>query len=215
MRQRITNINFTLTTFCSMQCPDCCCNITAMKNAEKRFFNWEYLENAARYFYGMERIHLTGGEPTLHPKFIEWAPLFKELFGCEKLTIETNGFAFKRAPWAFMHFDEIYCSHYTAGSFEGSPDNTEEIEYLRTYLGENSARMIVGEIKHLSRDIRGKNMCSRGWSETVGYSNGKVYPCCVASGIPARDVGIPLTVNWRKEILDVAHPCDICFFATD
>lgn len=199
-----------------MKCPDCCCNITAMANRDKKFFDWEYLENAAKYFYGLDRIHLTGGEPTLHPRFRDFVPKLKDLFGCNRLTIETNGFGFKKYSHLFGWFDEIYCSHYTADTFPGCPDNTEEIVYLKDalqILQNKNTKIIVGEIQHSSRENRGTKICARGTSETLGYSNGKLYPCCVASGLPARDVGIPLTENWREDILKVVHPCDICFFA--
>jgi len=182
-----------------------------MNNRDKKFFDWEYIKHAAEHFYGMDRIHITGGEPTMHPDFANIVPYLKQVFGCNRLTLETNGFGFKKFPKVFNFFDEIYCSHYTAGSFVGSPDNTEEIEFIRDYV--YLTKIIVGEIKHESRENRGTKMCSRGWSETLGYCNGKVYPCCVASGLPARDTGIPLTKNWRQEILEVVHPCDICFFA--
>lgn len=213
MQRDISSINFTVTTFCSMKCPDCCCNITMMKNKDKKFFYWDYFVNSAKYFYGIDRIHLTGGEPTLHPNFIEYVPKLKELFGCNRLTVETNGFGFKRFPETFSFFDEIYCSHYTSTSFEGSPDNTEEIQFIKNLYPDKT--IFVGEITHLSRELRGTKMCSRGWSETVGYSNGKLYPCCVASGLPERDVGIELTESWKEDILKVIHPCDICFFAVN
>lgn len=185
-----------------------------MNNRDKKFFDWEYLENAAHYFYGLDRIHLTGGEPTIHPKFEEFVPKLKKLFGCNRLTIETNGFLFKRNPGIFAYFDELYCTHYRADSFPGSPDNSEDIAYIKEYW--KSVPMIKIwdiDIKHVSRAERGTKICPRGTSETLGYANGKLYPCCVASGLPERDTGIPLTENWRTEILDVVHPCDICFFA--
>lgn len=227
MRQEITNINLTLTTFCSMKCPDCCCNITAMKNSDKRFFSFEYFENAAKYFYGIERIHLTGGEPTMHPDFVKFAQSFKELFGCKRLTIETNGFFIKHREheiYVLAHyFDEVYFSHYKKDMYPGCEDNLYLINKLRMYkemdnfvCNGNGAKLcdiIVGEIDHISREKRGTKMCHRGYSETLGYSNGKLYPCCVASGIPENDVGILLTENWREEILNIHAPCEICFFA--
>lgn len=184
-----------------------------MDNKIKKFFDWGYLENAAKYFYGLNRIHITGGEPTMHPKFADFVPKLKELFGCTRLTIETNGFGFKKYRSLFTYFDEIYCSHYTAETFPDCPDNTEEIEFIKWYLQETKVKIIVGKVQHESREKRGTKICARGTSEALGYSNGKLYPCCVASGLPERDTGIPVTENWREDILKVIHPCDICFFA--
>jgi hypothetical protein len=213
MRQEITNINFSLSTFCNMKCPDCCCNITHMANRDKRFFDWEYMVKSAKYFQGMDRIHITGGEPTIHPKFIMFVPLLKELFQCERLTLETNGWGFDRFPHVFPFFDEIYISHYTEDTFAGSPDNTKQIEFLKQYfeLLEPNTKLIVGEVVHTPRDTRGKSgKCSRGDSETVAYSNGKIYGCCVAPGLDS-DTGILISENWRNELPE--PPCHQCFFA--
>jgi hypothetical protein len=209
MRQEITNINLSLTTFCNMKCPDCCCNITYMRNKDKRFFDGDYLINAARFFYGMDRIHITGGEPTIHPKFQEYAPLLKDLFGCRRLTLETNGWGFMRFPDVFKCFDEIYVSHYTKETFASSPDNTEAISFIKNYLPDTT-KLIVGEVVHTPRDRRGEGKCDRGYSETVAYSNGKIYGCCVAPGLDV-DTGIKITENWRNELPE--PPCNKCFFA--
>lgn len=206
MRQPITNINLSLTTRCNMACPDCCCNITYMKNSDKKFFGWDYLVNAAQYFFGMDRIHITGGEPTIHPKFQEFALKLKELFNCSRLTLETNGWGFKRFPEVFKSFDEIYVSHYTNSTFENSPDNSEDIDFIKPY----AKKLIIGEVVHTPREKRGTEKCSRGYSETVAYCNGKVYGCCVSPGLDT-DTGVLVTDNWRNEIPE--PPCNECFFA--
>lgn len=209
MRQPITSVNLTLSTFCNMKCPDCCCNITNMRNQDKRFFDWDYLVNAAKYFYSIERVHITGGEPTIHPKFQEFIPKLRVLFGCGLLTLETNGWGFNRFPEVFRHFDVIYVSHYTEDTFVNSPDNTAEINFIKSLLPE-STKLIIGEVVHTPREKRGTGKCSRGHSETVAYSNGKLYGCCVAPGLNI-DTGISITNSWRENLPE--PPCHECFFA--
>ena len=127
MVREITTVSVAVTTHCNMKCPDCCCGIPMREPSKREFYDWAYFEKAASVFYGMHRIHLAGGEPTLHPQFSEFAPKFRELFGCEKLTIETNGWGFKRFPETFKVFDVIYASHYTENTFKDSPDHASTV----------------------------------------------------------------------------------------
>jgi MoaA/NifB/PqqE/SkfB family radical SAM enzyme len=183
-----------------------------MEKKDKKFFDWEYFVNASKYFYGMNRIHLSGGEPSMHPDFSDIAAKFKELFNCRLLTIETNGTLLRSKSESFKYFDKIYISHYTKDTFNGCPDNTDNINYIKEYLKDSQTEVIVGEVEHISREIRGTKICPRGTSELVEYNNGKIYPCCVGSGLD-EDVCIRPTENWIEEIKLVMPPCHICFFA--
>lgn len=213
MMRQITSINLSFTTHCNMQCPDCCCNITYKTKAEKSFYGWDYFVNAAQYFHSIDRIHLTGGEPTTHPKFTCYVPLLKDLFACNLLTLETNGTNFKRFPDIFKHFDKIYITHYTEDTFKDSPDNTEAIEFIKDYLIDSKVEIIVGNVIHTKRETRsGGNMCSRGYSETVAYCDGVIYPCCVAPGLHTK-VFIEPSLDWKDRIQNVHPPCEECFFS--
>jgi len=208
----ISSINLTLTTWCSMACPDCCCDIPNKPRSEKNHVSWEYLETAAVHLRGIERINLTGGEPSLHPQFQDFVPRLKDLFGCRLLTIETNGYGFKRFPETYRSFDSIYCSHYTDKSFDGCPDNTDKIAFIKDYFSGAGPEFIVGEIDFVPRSRRGTKPCHRAFGTAVAYANGRLYPCCVGPGLPVPH-GIALTANWRSEILAASMPCNGCFFA--
>ncbi len=137
MDQRVIDtISYSLTTHCNMRCPDCCAGITAMDKKDKKFHSWDYVVNSAKYFKGIRRINLTGGEPSIHPDFENWAPKLKELFGCDVLSVWTNGTMFYKKTEAFKYFDEIHITNYTAETFEGSPDNTGAIEFIMDYLSD-------------------------------------------------------------------------------
>lgn len=210
----ITCVSVALTTHCNLACPDCCCDIP--RRAHGAGVSWEYLAEAAGSLRGIPRINITGGEPTTHPQFDAWAPKFRELFDCQTLTLETNGLLAIRHLEALQHFDKVYVTHYTQGTFRTAPeayrvDNTQQIEKLKMALG---ARLHVKpHMYHEPRARqRGTRPCAAAHSETVAYWNGRLFPCCLADGVP-NAVGIELTPDWRTQILTVAPPCATCFFA--
>lgn len=221
MRQPITSIAISLSTFCDMKCPNCCCAMQILSNKQKHFFDLCYLLQAARLFYGIDRIHITGGEPTLHPDFLDIVPRLKHLFGCNKLTIETNGFGFERFKnqlSVFLNFDTIYFSHYRKDFYEGFEDNEHLIagflDWIDEYVVTGVPEVVVGEIDHVDRSLRpGKNICHRGTSEAVAYVDGKIYPCCIGSGLDTKVCLENPGPDWRERILEINPPCEECFFA--
>lgn len=210
----VDSVNYTLTTHCNMSCPDCCAGITAMDKVKRKFHNWEYIENSARYFYGMKNVNITGGEPSVHPKFTEFAPKLKDLFGCDTLSIWTNATMFKRKSDAFKHFDVIHVSNYTKDSWDGSPDNTENIEYLKEYLKDYPIEINVAKVIHTPLTKRGNKPCFRATktSRTVEFVDDMIYPCCSSSGLPTK-ICIPISDNWKEEIMKINPPCQECLFA--
>lgn len=210
--RNITTISFALTTHCNMACPDCVAGITRMDKADKKFYDWDYILMSAKYLYGIDRINLTGGEPSIHPKFSEWVPKLKELFGCKVLSVWTNGTMFRKKPDVWQYFDEIHCSNYTKDSYVGSPDNTADIAWIKERLKGSKTKVFSTEVEHLPFGSNGTKPCFRAYSETVEYVDGRLYGCCASSGLPTK-VNIPLTDKWREEILTVYPPCHECLFA--
>lgn len=213
MGKRVINtISYALTTHCNMVCPHCCAAITQMKKEHKKFYDWAYIEESAKYFYGIERINLTGGEPTIHPKFSEFVPKLKELFGCKTLSVWTNGTMFRKKADTFRYFDQIHITNYTEKTFEGSPNNTKEIEFIREYLKDTDVQIFDCETVHIPLTKRGTKMCFRGYSDTAEFVDGYIYPCCAGSGLDTK-IRLPLCDNWRDEILKIHPPCHECLFA--
>lgn len=215
MRQDITSINFHLTTFCNMSCPDCCCDIPNIPKRDKRFFSLEYIRDAAAILYGINRIHFTGGEPMMHPEFDTISRNAREWFGCEALSLETNATLARQKIDSLEHYDFIQLSHYTPASFvrgDYNYDNTEVVDYVKEHFAGRKPNIIVGEITHVERTKRGSKMCELGYSESASYCNATLYPCVVSPGIYPK-IGIPLTENWQTEIKNVLPPCYNCFLA--
>jgi hypothetical protein len=194
-----------------MRCPDCCAGITALPKSLKSFYNWDYVVNSAKYFQGMG-ITLTGGEASVHPLFEEFVPKIKELFNSPNLSVWTNGTMFQKKPDVWKHFDVIHISNYTAESFDGSPDNTKAIEWIRDHLKDTKVIINSTKVVHQPLSDRGTKKCFRGYSDTVEFVDGKIYPCCAGSGLPSK-INLDLCEDWQSKILTVEPPCHECLFA--
>ena len=206
----VFNVNYTLTTNCNMSCPDCCAGITAMPKTRRGFVTWDYIVNSSKYLQGLG-INITGGEASIHPRFEEFVPKLKKLFNTPVLSTWTNGTTLKKKAESFRYFDIIYISHYTKDSFEGSPDNTENIEFIKNYLKDTDLR--VDEVTHKQQN-NNSGMCERATvnSGTIEVVYGRVYPCCTSSGLPTK-TSIPLNKDWKEKILTIKPPCHECVFA--
>jgi organic radical activating enzyme len=208
--RNINCINYILTTNCNRNCPECCCDVPNKTGID---VSWIYIVESAKYLKGINRINLSGGEPTLHPYFEEIVPKLRELFQCNLLTIETNGYGFEKFPEIFKYFDWIQATHYSSESYEGSDDNEEQVKFIQDYLKDSKTVVLVANVTHVLRSRRSSGeICERGKSETAAYENGLIYPCCVAPGIEGGK-GIPLSSNWKEEILKTEMPCNNCHFA--
>jgi hypothetical protein len=177
---------------------------------------WEAAEEdmlaAAEAFHGIDRVQLTGGEPTLHPSFTEWAPRIRQMFGCRQLTVESNGWGFTRFPDAFLHFDRVIATLYRPDLHPYEPDNTFSVEFMQEWLAGTSTQMDVVPIAHIPRHPRGTRLCARGLSETASVFRGHVFPCCVAWGVPGA-TGARISANWREDLERLPLPCAQCLFA--
>jgi len=108
-----------------------------MDTRKAEHYPWEYFAALAPYIYGIDRVDITGGEPTSHPQFGEFVPKFRELFGCKRLTLETNGFKAREnvevGAWPVAGLDK----HRRAGS---KPDCEERV---KDYSQENEQHHIL------------------------------------------------------------------------
>src|ERR1017187_4482790 len=205
MAGEITWLSVDLTTFCDRRCPNCSVGIGIHRKLQHH--PWEYFEQVAPYIQGMKEIKITGGEPTIHPQFAEFVPRFKDLFGCEKLTLNTDGF---RVPMyrelIEKHFDHVYFTHYETPVSERASAALAGIDVpLNTFMAGNNA------VKFTPRSRRGAGgPCDR--AGLASYSDGKFYGCCVAPGIEG-SVGIEPSMDWKQQIGSVPLPCKDCLFS--
>jgi hypothetical protein len=167
-----------------------------------RHHPWEYFEAVAPFIYGIDRVDLFGGEPTTHPKFREFVPRFRELFGCKTLTMTTDGFKVVEYGDLLKYFDFVQATPYDT-------KNEPAMVFLR---GSGSdVRFFPGDFIPRSR-VGGGKPCARATSETVAYADGKFWPCCPGPGIP-NATGIEPSAEWREQIETHPMPCSTCFLS--
>jgi hypothetical protein len=196
----ITCVQLDITTHCDRRCPDCCCGIGI--NRTLQHHPWQYFEHIAPFLQGIDRVDLFGGEPTVHPKFAEFVPRFKELFGCRLLTMTTDGCKVEQHSEILKHFDFIQATPYDAR-------NQPAMQFLKQNV---DVRFFPGVFTPRSR-IGGGNPCARAYSETVAYADGKFWPCCPGPGLNGA-TGLEPCADWREKILEVQMPCKTCFLSS-
>ena len=234
---KIKSIAIGLTSHCQINCPYCSWGINKIPLNKREFYSWEYLEHIAKFVKGIPVVYIICGEPTMHPKFAEWSPLFRDLFKpSQQLILWTNGYGNKLFPEAFQYYDWIIMTKMTENTFPNSPNNSEEIQFLFDYYkdktknperlyrkngdqfslqGEGIPLITMGEVDHIgSLGIQGTESCGRDLkgSNMVAYLDGKIYPCCGEMHMKEA-VGIEPDENWEEKIFDISVPCNKCFFA--
>jgi hypothetical protein len=148
------------------------------------------------------RINLTGGEPSVHPNFVEWAPEIKQLFAPNKVSIETNGFGFKLFPEAFLYFDMIAPTLYS-DSFPGGHSDVEDIRFIENYRDAHKPCLPIQISKpiHVPRTRRpNARECCRATSGAISFFKNRLYPRCTGHGVNDAS-SIPLSEKWRDEIM--------------
>lgn len=225
------SVNLGITTKCTMRCPHCSIDVpkratdgTAGHADKKKVIDDLWTMCAAG---ALRRVHLTGGEPTMHPEFYDIVnELVKlRLLGkIEYLTIETNGSGMNKhgplftANWLF---DRVFITHYVKDKiYPGNYDNTHVIEWAKDQIG--AKRLIVEPPVEHSRGHAG--LTALGTPQSVspctkyfdpglpcGWYDGLLYPCCVSVGIDRR-FGRPVTENWRDWIGSLDMGCSSCLY---
>lgn len=205
--QLIHTVNLEFTTHCNKRCPDCCVGIGI--NRVMQHHTWEYFEQAAKWLYGIERVHLTGGEPTSHPKFSEYVPRIRELFGCKTLSMVTNGY---RVP----KYEDLIVECFDFINFSDYEDQRPALESIRKRMPVNvNHEGINGALFFPRAASGGGNPCTRAswFSNGCAYADGKFWACCVAQGIN-EGVGIEPQEGWQQLLMTASLPCKTCFFST-
>lgn len=203
--QPISCLLLEITTHCDQRCPNCCCGIGI--NRKLQHHAWEYFERAAAVFSGIERVHLTGGEPTLHPQFSEYVPRLKALFGCRLLTLQTDGYGVERHRGVIAaHIDRVFYSDY-----HRRPRAREVLVEIGKLTSEYDAGEDAANFTPRSRRGSGRP-CERAFGECVPYADGKLFGCCVAPGVDGAE-GITPAADWREAVRRAPLPCTNCWFS--
>jgi hypothetical protein len=197
----IKRLIFALTTYCNLTCRECVAGIPLIAHPEH--YSHEYIEQAASFFFGIEHLTISGGEPMMHPQFRQIIPELKILFGCQVLTLVTNAYKAAEDADVFRYFDQVVVSQYHT--------NQHDVQVLAGILNDRNKSGLTLHVC-TARRARQPKPCSRAY--TIKYMYGQLYPCCaIPNG--CEEIGIPLTRQWRDEIRTVPLPCEDCCFAEE
>ncbi len=172
--------------------------------------DWSYFERAAEVLHGIERVIITGGEPTLHPQFNRIAYEFRRMFGCQCLTLNSNGWGFERHAEAIaVNFDWTDWSDYGI-------DKSAGIAAVRSFGGDVRRKDMVSDGAFIPRirRVSGGKPCTRAIFRSGGfaYADGKLWGCSVAPGLEAA-TGMAASPGWQENLLSHPLPCSDCFCA--
>lgn len=224
-------INLGLTTLCTMRCPKCSLGMVEAKAmGTARHVPLDLIMEHAKILIAeapLRRVHLTGGEPTMHPNFDFIAEFCRRMFHyyVTYVTIETNGTGYMKYRDLFRSshiFDKVFITAYVKDKiYPGNFDNTEIIELAKTDVNHRLVvePPVVHERQHLKLiemdKLAGDQVkpCTKWYKPGLpsGWYDGQLYSCCVSYGIDSA-LGIPVTPDWRDHINKVSMGCERCLY---
>lgn len=220
----LNSLNLGITTRCSMKCPNCSIDVPYI--AEEKEATHAKIADIARdaaFMRPLRRVHVTGGEPTLHPEFGMLSSLVREMFHAQYVTLETNGARLvKYLDVVKAFYDRVFITTYEEDAvYPGSPSNLDVIETAKRHL--RSGQLILEPpVRHTQSHVQVLSLrqtkdeevpCSKWYDPGLpaGWYNGLLYPCCVSFGIRAAG-GIPVDANWRERIVNIPMGCQVCCY---
>ena len=221
----VNRLQIPITCVCNRRCPDCCAREQLSwynKSLIKKEVSLDELGWVGKMIGKIKRIEITGGEPTLHPKFDEISKRLTQFFDCDDFMLVTNGWLFGKDSSTLpllMNYQRIWLSHYTEKFIEkyGGEVNTSEVRLVEDFLktqGHTDFKVIIenDHVPFISGPYGG-GPCSHYFSDMVAYYKGFIYGCCVAWSLPKQGRGIPLNIDWREHLNDIELPCENCFLS--
>ncbi len=166
----------------------------------------EQIQAILPWLSGIEKVSLTGGEPTAHPQFHEISMAVKAGLPHVKLGLETNATLYPRFKPSLALFDSIDATLYGPQAWEGCPSNAYKIALLK----KDYPALRILPAKHLTfANNRGANPCGR--EARAHWSHGLVYGCCAAPGHKTAQ-GIELAPGWHEQLKTIRLPCAECVY---
>jgi len=191
-----------VTTVCDRRCPECCYRLPQGQLGRPQHYGWPYFVTAARWLHDLDSLTVSGGEPTLHPLFGRIAREFRALFQPRDLHLATNGKRLRYHEALVDYFDRVVCSDY------GDPETRAELQWVD--LHHPGTLEIITSCHTPLRQVGGGRACER--NTVAAYANGRLYPCCVAPGIPGAASMAP-TDDWRERLAELPLSCAACIFS--
>ena len=211
--RKIDRIALPIIRECNRRCPECPARGSGYVPADELKWVGEMLGP-------IKTIEVTGGEPSIHPDFRYISENIHNWFDCKDIMLLTNAEEFLRDPGKLpllLHYDRVYISWYTNdfGIKYGIGPNTGAVNFAEDYLKDNGRYVWVQRMdRHTpigKPPYKGIPTCGYDRGDSVGYSGGMIYGCCVALWLKDKGKGIPLTKDWREHLGEIELPCANCF----
>lgn len=209
---KVDKLNLCITTACSRSCPDCCVGVGRVPPT---YMSLAEIQVVGKLMGPLTQVQVTGGEPTIHPQFVEVSMHLREMFDAREFWLATNGYGV-RGPQrfeAFTQYDRVLVTQYGPETYEGCTSNESEVHALVTILQNASVELVIGHQRHRKPKHLGAGQpCGRGRSGRVSYWNGKLYPCSSSHGVEGT-TGVALSGGWREDIMKIPLACPNCAMA--
>lgn len=214
-------LEISITDVCDLSC-NFCCHATR-ENPNKRHMPLDSIKQLAEVVTPHEffAIKLSGGEPTLHPRFREIVMNLRKWFPAHFYTMASNGRLLLRHIDLLHQFDSIEVSHY--------PDLNDLVfrEISESRVSQHTSltlwERVDGEGMHdvfTESNLDGESVYQRcrypAWKKVV---QGRIYPCsnifglAIRQGFDAESVSVPIDGDWRHNLaqIDIEDHCKRCW----
>lgn len=220
--RKIARLALPITRLCNRACPECPAR-ARIDTVGSGHIHLDELVWVGKTIGHMKKIEITGGEPSIHPRFAEISENIHRWLDADEIMLLTNGCLFDddKALPLLTHYDRVYVSHYTDAfaARYGALPNTELVEKIRKFLA-GHPKTAFWEQRMDRHDpmvpppYKGKcpPHCRYDTGDMISYNRGQLYGCCVAWQLPYRGKGILLTADWREHLEEIELPCEQCFF---
>lgn len=220
--RKIDRIALPVTRACNRRCPECSATMADQNwDRTRPHVSVDELRWVGKTLGPIGTVEMTGGEPSLHPDFVEISEHIHEWFACRDILLLTNGYLFKDEAQLplLLNYDRVYISWYTnefAVKYRVAA-NTDVVNRVEDYCKRNGKSVWVQRMDaHVPighPPYRGTCMYGYDKGDSVGYGKGKIYGCCTAYWLADRGKGIWLTPDWRGHLGEIELPCDKCFLS--
>ena len=220
-KERVINrLALPITRACNRRCPECPA-VERRAGFSRKNISIEELREVGGLIGPIQKIEITGGEPSLHPEF-EWiSEHIHDLFDCKDIMLLTNGWLFQDSTKLplLLNYDRVYITHYTekfAELYDEEP-NTELCNKVRDFMIDYPEKgfwmQTMDSHVPLENSVSEAEGCIFDYDKgnMISYFDGELYGCCTAWQLEDRGKGIPLTKDWREHLEEIELPCNKCF----
>ena len=210
-----TVIEFAITDFCNLACPNCSQATPVQKSREsiplEKFI--EYLKIIAPS--KPHTIKISGGEPTLHKNFVDIIQAIYSFMPECRIVVATNAAMLLKKSPAIEMIDLIDVAHYPG-------ENDQEVIALKSEQFPNvriTSKRDGIEMMDVNKVVPNQSQFNCVTTRVRKVVGNRIYPCCISHGIAIRagidtkTVSTPVTKGWDERIdkIDMSECCKRCW----